>query len=218
MRLFTLLIACALSCGALSATELSGQYVEARTCDVWVGACFANAEMNLTGRHAMLAWKIEKGTQDGVRLDGLSVVAVVEASNTLGLKQTGAAKAVVIVDQNATSEQRVALVAAAHRLGGELLRNVELVHSAPISISTCECKDNACAKVEAGTAKIQTRCIHATEDSVCGHEDNFYPPLSAGIAGKSAMVTEHSYVGKGFNKTWHDALRRGAYVGTFSVK
>src|SRR5437868_11292842 len=86
----------------LPAAGLTGQYVEARTCDVWTGPCFANAEMNLSGKHAVLGWKVDSGSLDQVRLDGLAVVAVVRASDTLGLEQTGPAQAILIVDARAT--------------------------------------------------------------------------------------------------------------------
>jgi hypothetical protein len=203
--------------GSAAAEEIRGQYVEARTCDVWVGACFANAEMNLTGKHATLAWHVEKGSLDGVALDGLSVVAVVEARDTLGLKQSGPAKAVILVDERADARQREALVKLAQKLGGILTQEVVQVSSAPITIRVGGCPEGGCALVEAGVARIETRCIHPHEDSVCGHEDNFYPPLAQGVHARSAMVTEHSFVGAGFNKTWKDANRRGAYIGTFSV-
>jgi hypothetical protein len=71
---------------ASSANSVRGQYVEARTCDVFTGSCFANADTGLTGKHAVLAWKIDTGTIAGIKLDGLGVVAVVAASETLGLK------------------------------------------------------------------------------------------------------------------------------------
>src|SRR5262245_32238884 len=80
-----------------SAGELTGQYVEARNCDVWTGPCFANAEMNLSGKYGLMAWKVDKGALTDVRLDGLGVVAVVMASDTLGLEQTGPARAILIV-------------------------------------------------------------------------------------------------------------------------
>src|SRR5436309_3739058 len=95
-------VALVFAAGSVQAAGISGQYVEARTCDVWTGACFANAEMNLGGKHAVMAWKVDKGQLDNVKLDGLSVVAVVAASDTLGLEQTGPAKAVLIVDSKAT--------------------------------------------------------------------------------------------------------------------
>src|SRR5690349_8880570 len=85
----------------VQAAGVTGQYLESRTCDVWTGPCFANAEMNLGGKTAVLAWKVDKGTLDNVSLDGLGVVAVVAASDTLGLNQTGPAKAILIVDDKA---------------------------------------------------------------------------------------------------------------------
>jgi hypothetical protein len=201
----------------LQAGGLSGQYVEARTCDVWTGACFANAEMNLSGKHAVLAWRIDQGKEGDVNLNGLSVVAVVEATDTLGLQQTGPAKSVILVDKKANAAQREALINVAKRLGGALTKNVVAVEAAPISVAVGHCKEGGCALVDAGIARVETRCLHAEEDSVCGHEDNFYPPLARGVEVRSAMVTEHSYTGKAFNKTWNDSMRRGAYIGSFSV-
>src|SRR5579864_3518564 len=78
------------------AAGLSGSYLEARTTDVYTGPCFANSDMNLTGKDAILAWKVDRGSLGDVSLDGLTVVAVVSASDTLGQDQTGAAKAVLI--------------------------------------------------------------------------------------------------------------------------
>src|SRR5438046_9026820 len=92
----------------VSAAGISGQYLEARTCDVWTGPCFANAEMSLDGKHAVMAWKVDKGALDNVRLDGLAVVAVVCASDTLGLEQTGPSKSVLIVDSRANEAKRAA--------------------------------------------------------------------------------------------------------------
>src|SRR5947209_15366080 len=96
--------------GPVSAASISGQYVEARTCDVYTGPCFANADTGLAGRHAVMAWKVEKGSVGSVKLDGLGVVAVVAARETLGLKQVLPGKAVLIVDERADVAQRRALV------------------------------------------------------------------------------------------------------------
>src|SRR6476646_110277 len=100
---------------------VKGQYIEARTCDVWTGPCFANADFNLAGKNAVMAWRVEKGSVDSISLDGLGIVAVLSASDTLGLEQTGPAKAVLIVDQKATSAQRQALIRLAQQQGGKLL-------------------------------------------------------------------------------------------------
>src|SRR5688572_9955417 len=69
-----------------NAGEISGNYLEARTCQVYTGPCFANAEINLVGKEGVMAWNIEDGSRDGVDLSGLSVVVVVAGSDTLADK------------------------------------------------------------------------------------------------------------------------------------
>src|SRR3954454_19438362 len=93
--LFALVLAAVCAAPVSAAPALTGKYIEARTCDIWTGPCYANAEMNLAGKHAVMAWTIDKGEYDGVKLDGLGVVAVVAASDTLGCEQTGKARAVL---------------------------------------------------------------------------------------------------------------------------
>lgn len=200
-----------------SAAGITGQYVECRTCDVWTGPCFANAEM-VAGKNAVMGWKVEKGALDGAKLDGLSVVAVVAASDTLGLEQTGPSKAILIVDEKATAAQRDALVKLAKRQGGDLIKNVVKVEAAPITIDACLCKENGCAKLSAGGAKVETRCLDDHHDKKCGNEYAFYPPLAKDVSAQAAVALEHGYSGKGFNHTWKESERRGAYVGTFEVR
>lgn len=202
----------------LSAAGITGHYIEVRTCDIWTGPCFANAEMNLTGKHAMLGWKVEKGTFDGVTLDGLGIVAVVQASDTLGLQQTGPAKAVLIVDAKATTAQRAALVELVRKQCGDLVRNIVAVESAPIDLTVCPCKSDSCVKLSAGAARIETRCIDGDHDKACGNESAYYPPLVKGVKVRPAVATEHGYNGKGLNATWKEAERRGVYVGSFEVR
>jgi len=138
------------------ASDITGQYVEARTCDVYTGACFANADTSLTGRNGVMAWKIERGTLDGVVLDGLGIVVVISAKETLGFKQNRVARSVVIVDEKATSDQREALIKLARQQGGELLENIIAVRSAPVSVNVCECKEGSCSVVKAGDVRIET--------------------------------------------------------------
>jgi hypothetical protein len=204
--------------GPLSAAGITGKYIEARTCDVWTGPCFANAEMNLSGKHAVLGWMVEKGTLGDAKLDGLGVVAVVAASDTLGLTQTGPAKAVLIVDSRADSAQRDALVRLAKRQGGDLVKNVVAVQSARVELDVCGCAEGGCGKLVAGPARIETRCLDEKHDKVCGNESAFYPPLAKGVHVRPALATEHTYTGKGVNETWNDAGRRGAYLGSFEAR
>ena len=202
----------------LASIQAKGMYVEARTCDVWTGPCFANADFNLGGQQGMMAWQIEKGQAGDVSLDGLSVVAVVFAANTLGLEQRSPAKAVVIVDSRANTAQRDALVRFAQKQGGQLLEKVVKVQSASIKIDACPCKSNACAEVDATVARLKTRCIDTNHDKVCGNETAFYPPLVNNVKAIPAGVIEHTFRGQGLGATWSDGDRRGAYVGSFQVR
>ncbi|MFL5340820.1 MAG: DUF1326 domain-containing protein [Gemmataceae bacterium] len=203
---------------AAPAGEITGQYVEARTCDVYTGPCFANADTGLAGRHAVLAWKIDKGTVNGTKLDGLSIVAVVAARDTLGQKQILPGKAVLIVDDQATIAQKAALIDWAKSQAGSLLENVVKVESAEVDVTICRCDGNACAKVKAGAAKVETRCLDAKHDKACGNETAFYPPLAKSVKAIPAMAVEHCFTGAGFNETWRDGERRGAYVGSFAAQ
>lgn len=196
----------------------SGSYVEARTCDVWTGPCFANADFNLGGKHGVLAWRIDKGQAGDVSLDGLSVVVVVAAANTLGLDQTSPGKAVVIVDSKASAAQREALIRFAQQQGGKLVGNIVKVHVQPIAINGCPCKSNSCFEVDAKIAKVKTRCLDNDHDKVCGNEYAFYPPLTRNLNARPAAVVEHAFRGAGLGETYSDSDRRGAYVGTFEVK
>jgi hypothetical protein len=218
---FFLVAAAALMIGVApaGAAELTGKYVEARTCDVYTAPCFANAEMNLAGKNAVLGWRIDQGAIDGVKLDGLSVVAVISASDTLGLKQTGPAKALIIIDAKATSAQRDALMRFVKREGGELTKNVIGIDSAPIELTVGECKEGGCSSLTVGkVARIETRCVDPHHDKICGNESAFYPPLSKDVDAKTAVALEHSFQGKALNETWKDGNRRGAYVGSFAIR
>jgi hypothetical protein len=203
---------------SLDACAVRGQYVEARTCDVFAGSCFANADTGITGKNAVLAWKIQSGNVAGSKLDGLGVLAVISAPETLGLKQTGPGRAVIIVDERATKAQRDALIAFVKTQAGSLAGEIKAVHAASFDLNICECDGGGCATLKAGTVKIVTRCINLDHDKACGNETTLYKPLGRGIAAIPALTTEHSYTGKDLNETWHDAGRRGAYIGTFATR
>src|SRR5438094_4201528 len=104
------------------AGQIYGDYVETRSADIYTGPCFANAEVGLAGDQATLAWRIRKGEWNGVSLDGLSVVAVAKASATLGdpFDNPFPARAVLIVDQNATEYQKCALVEVTQSVDGHV--------------------------------------------------------------------------------------------------
>src|SRR5580765_1382770 len=68
---------------AAKPASVTGTYVEARTAEVFAGACVMNGEAATTGREALVAWKVDHGQLNGVSLDGLAVVAALSADTNL---------------------------------------------------------------------------------------------------------------------------------------
>lgn len=202
---------------AFARADVVGQYVEARTCEVYVGPCFAESEVNLAGSQALLAWHITKGELDGVDLSGLSVVAAVEARATLGtpFRNPYPAKAVVFVDERADARQRAALVELARRMAGKLLENITRTVVAPIEFRV---NDEGVVTVRAGDeAKLATRTATA-EDVKCVSEYIYYEPLVELNPGFLAVVaTQNEFRGKGLKTTWSSPEKRSAFVGTFRL-
>jgi hypothetical protein len=212
-------LALALSISGLGvAADIHGEYVEARTADIYTGPCFANSEVELTGNLAVLGWKIETGAWQGVSLAGLSVMGIVHAESTLGdfmHPEVVGARAVIIVDERATAEQRIALGQFAKQMGGDLLKNVVRTDARPITFTRGDMRE---AKMVAGElAKVETRALEET-DKICHNEAVWYKPLTQLDHAMAAYTVEQSYQGKGLNTTWSYPGKRSAYVGTFSIE
>jgi hypothetical protein len=125
---------------ALAGPTLKGDYVEARTCNIYIGACHANGERVTTGREAILAWDIKDGEIDGYKMTGLKAMAVVVGSDNLGDCSTpaakcGARKTVLYVDSRASDGQRESLAWALNDKYGKALGTIVKVKSAPISFT-----------------------------------------------------------------------------------
>jgi hypothetical protein len=195
---------------------ISGDYLEARTADVYTGPCFANGEVNLTGKEAIMAWRIREGSFSGVALDGLLVVAVVKAQATLGDPHANPlpARAVLLVDERGSAEQREALVGFARRMGGDLVANVIRVEPAPIAAEFDGTRGYA--RLTAGErVNLSTRAIQIG-DKHCGNEYLYYPPLTSVDDAVPAYTLAHAYRGTELNTTWSCPSQRSAYIGTFS--
>lgn len=219
VALLTFLGVAASTAFAGSASRISGEYLEVRSCDVYTGPCFANAEMGLTGKEGMLFWSVREGSWNGVELNGLSVMAVVKANGTLGdLKYNPrSGDTILIVDAKATSEQKKALTAFAQSMGGQLISQVVAVKSVPIESSLGTCSKKGCASVQAGDlVEITTSCLSAKHD-VCGNEETFYPPLTRVEDAYPVFTEVASYTGGGLNVTWQISGKRSAFLGKFAA-
>jgi hypothetical protein len=218
---FLILCGAAIMCAAPMATKnIRGTYVEARSADVFVGPCFANSEVELKGDLAVMGWKIQKGSWEGVSLDGLGVVGVVKASATLGDVHHTAfpVRSVLIIDDKANPEQRLALKSFAQRMSKDLLSDVVRIEYMPVSLIVQD--DNvhsAIATMKAGElAAITTRAIKH-EDEVCSHEGVWYPPLSEVQHAMPAFTLAHNYKGTGLGTTWSSPEKASSFVANFNL-
>lgn len=217
LRSTTLIALCTLCCSALQAGEITGHYMEARTCQVYTGPCFANGEVGLTGMDAVQAWQIQTDDSTGADLSGLKVAVIVRSSETIGF--TGVEKArrlasMVLVDQSATPEQQEALVAFAKKRAGKAGRHVKEIRSAPIDMKLDTIDLTGDLRV-GEFVKLKTRKARPG-DCICSNESAYYPPLTQ-LAGFVPGVTIDGEVkARSLGTRWSIPDSRTAYMGTFS--
>lgn len=202
-----------------SAPTISGDYLEVRSCDVYTGPCFANAEMNLTGKEGMLLWSVREGSWNGVDLKGLSVMAVFKTDGTLGdlRYEPRSGEAVLIVDAKADAKQKDALTDFAKTKAGRLVAKVASVKSAPIDARLGTCTKAGCASVKAGNfVEISTSCM-GDGHSICGNEETFYPPLSKVDGAYPVFTDVASFKANDLGVTWQISGKRSAFLASFSM-
>jgi len=210
-----LLVACFVS--SAIAQQIRGDYIETRSADVYTGQCFANGEVNLVGKEAILAWHVQSGSWDGVSLDGLTIAAAVRARATLGDPYANPypAESVLLVDDQATPQQSAALLSFAKQMGGELLQNVNQTIAVPMEMIVNH-ERHGVALLRAGQfATVQTRSL-GDKDHVCGNEVTFYPPLTQVSHSMPAVAVTDAYRGPGLGESWDTHGKRSAFVGTFA--
>lgn len=223
MRRMFLISAVALTVLAIAvsgnAQQISGDYIETRSADIYTGPCVANGEVGLVGDQAILGWHVKQGSWGGVSLDGLGVVGVVKAGATLGdiYSDPYPARAVMIVDEKASTEQRRALISFAKEMAGELFADVVAVEVAPITMQISHERGHySRASIHAGSlAGIETRSI-GEKDHLCGNEVTFYPPLAKMDHAMPAVAELDQFKGKALGVSWTLNGKRSAFVGTFS--
>jgi hypothetical protein len=200
------------------AAEISGEYLEARTCDVYTGPCFANGEIGIAGKEAVMAWRVDEGSWAGEDLSGLGVALIIKANDTLGIGGSFFCKpdkisAVIVVDENADEDQKAALVDFVKDSAPELTKDLRKIESASISLTNDHLSGKGVFK--AGMlAKIETRKL-AKGDCVCSNESVIYPPLSKVDNAHPAYTLNMTFDGKGLDRTWSTVNKRSAFLATF---
>ena len=217
--LFAALIAAAPAALAASGgkTTISGDYVEARTAEVFTGGCINGSEGEAAGREAILAWRVGRGQVNGVSLDGLSIVAILAGDNNLGTHELGGAaptkvRSALRIDERATAAQREALVIMARALAPAMLRDVIDVKAVPISFS----RNADRLAVTAGEASLDvaTKMDHSPS---CG-AIQWFTPLAATTQSALGHTTSEAWSGSSLGTQWSIGDRRASFYGAFELK
>jgi Protein of unknown function (DUF1326) len=208
------LFAAPLIARGVSDGSLKGSYVEARTAEVFTGGCIMNGEAATTGREALLAWKVDRGSFEGVPLNGLAVVAAVAGDTNLGVREIGGdvahTKSAVFVDDRANPAQRAALVSMAQQLANGVVGTV--VEITPTQIQFVD--EGKAIRVEAQALKL-TVMKELKHDPTCGGKQ-WYHPLSAVDTAAMGTTTENAFSGVALGTKWSDPNKRSSFFGTFS--
>lgn len=201
---------------ASGATTVTGDYVEARTAEVFAGGCIQGSEGEAAGREAILAWRVARGQVNGVPLDGLSVVAIVAGDANLSMHEIGGARpqkirAAIRVDARASAAQREALVTMAKSLS-PVVRDIVEVKAVPISFT----RDAAGLAVTAGEASLEvaTRMDHSP---TCGAMQ-WYDPLAKTTRASMGHTTSEAWSGSSLGTQWSMGDKRASFYGAFELK
>ena len=212
--IFGLVVCTMISSSALG--EVRGTYVEARTCQVYTGPCFANGEVGLAGKNAVMSWHVVAGEQDGVNLEGLSVAVIARASHTLGFRGFDDAKTmkcVILIDEKANSEQEQALQRFALWQTGIAVEKVLQITKVPIEMKFDEA--NLTASLDVGDViKLRTRKARPG-DCICSNEAAYYPPLAKLKGSVPGVTIEGDVTARRLGTRWSIPDSRTAYLGLF---
>jgi hypothetical protein len=194
---------------------ISGEYVEARTAEVFAGGCVMNSEAETTGRQAVMAWKVTTGSYLGVALDGLAVVAAVNGDRNLGMREMGGeapqhVQAALVVDARATGAQRDALVAMARDFSKAVIK--EVVSVTPAEISYWNDKDRIAIAAPDVQLTVSKQLKH---DPSCGAMQ-WFRPLTTIQQGSMGVAEAHAFSGSALGTRWSDPNKRSAFFAKFT--
>lgn len=198
-------------------TEIKGEYVEVRTAEVFTGGCIMGSEGEVSGKEAILAWRVQEGSVGGVSLAGLSVVAVVAGDVNLGTHELGGVaptwvKSIVMTDDRANAAQQRALVAMARSMAPGVVTDVIETRSTAIKFNS----GAHSVEVSAGPAALDVE-LHVEHSPVCGAV-KWFSPLGQTESPQIGLTRSTSWTGKGLGTQWKQIDRKSSFVGSFTYR
>ncbi|MDE0466965.1 MAG: DUF1326 domain-containing protein [Candidatus Poribacteria bacterium] len=197
---------------ATEAPTVQGEYIEARSASVYVGACHFGSEFVEGGREATAVWNIQSGSWNNVSLENLTVVAVISGKNNLAI-DTETRKSVLYMDASTTPEQRAALKDLLTTKRADVLGKVVATQTASIEFSKEGTKYDVTVGEVLALSANRYPCAGCTQP-----HQIWYKPLTTiqnAIVGKSEV---YRYKDTHLPVTWHQSgAENNIFVGNFSI-
>ncbi len=197
---------------ATETPTLQGDYLEARSASVYVGACHFGAEYVEGGREATAVWNITSGSWQGVSLADLTVVAVISAKNNLA-EDTETRKSVLYMDTETTPEQQAALRSVLTTEYGDVVGEVVATETADVEFTRVETR----YAVKVGDVLTLSANRYPCADCTQPHEIWYKPltPIENAIVGKSDVYRyQDSHLGVNWQQS---GTENNIFVGRFSL-
>ena len=197
---------------ATESPTVQGEYIEARSASVYVGACHFGAEYVEGGREATAVWNIQSGSWNDVSLENLTVVAVISGKSNLAI-DTKTRKSVLYMDPSTTPEQRAALSDMLTTKYVDVLGRVVATQTASIEFT----KEGTRYDVSVGEVLKLSANRYPCAGCTQPHQV-WYQPLTTiqnAIVGKSEV---YRYKDTHLPVTWQQSgTENNVFVGAFSI-
>ena len=197
---------------ATESPTVQGEYIEARSASVYVGACHFGAEYVEGGREATAVWNIQSGSWNDVSLENLTVVAVISGKSNLAI-DTKTRKSVLYMDPSTTPEQRAALSDMLTTKYVDVLGRVVATQTASIEFT----KEGTRYDVSVGEVLKLSANRYPCAGCTQPHQV-WYKPLTTiqnAIVGKSEV---YRYKDTHLPVTWQQSgTENNVFVGNFSM-
>ena len=212
ISIFALFLIVGLFTVAIGSDSITGEYLEARSVSVYVGACHFGSEYIEGGKEATIVWNISQGTWKGVSLQGLTVVAVVSAQNNLDI-DLETRRSVLYISNKANQLQQETLIDLIKKNYMKTLGQLIETKVATINFQ----KNGLVYDVAIGKVLSLSATTFPCHDCTQPHQI-WYSPLSKINNTAIGKSTVYSYQDKSLSVKWEIGQSiNNIFVGQFSI-
>jgi hypothetical protein len=206
-------LSCLAAHSPLAAHQPQGQLIELNSCEVYAGGCVVSSEATLNGRYRLQAWDVTAGSWQGTDLSGLQAVVLETATENLAAANARADRAVIYLPEDASAEQRRALLAWLQSSTPQLTAaNIE-TRVAPVVFT----KAADSIQVQAGRfVSFRTVPLGDCADRACGEALWYEPSTTASLF--TVALNAGSQVNEPLLQlTWSEHGKRSVFVARFGA-